>query len=368
VKLAFVFPPGLLNGRTLDFTNLLGDKRGTTGSEIVALAFPSEMAARGHDVTLFVEKFNADGYSLKGKSPVTLRQFMELRECSSQYDAVLAVCIMNDVDLFQKIDPRCVRVCFQQVNDFKFASKGFQDFVDIFIAPSAAEVEYLKPWPIDPKKWIVIPNGCYPEDYLTDEKVPGRCVYLSSPDRGLHNLLEQWGAIKSAIPYAELKIFYHGLQEYLSAEQGDRRHVPRIESIKRHLNQPGVTVCGAVSRAELARELSEAETLTFPVDCLDWTESFSCATLEGCASGALPIIVGADAMGDIYKGAVPTVPPPARDHLDEWTALVIRALTVPPWTESWRRKARTFAEMHAWPVLAEKLEKEIEEHARRKRA
>jgi glycosyltransferase involved in cell wall biosynthesis len=363
VKLAFVFPPGLLNGRTLDFTDLLGSKRGTTGSEITALTFPCEMAARGHDVSLFVEKPNAPGYDISKPVSWTVRleAYSALGD-ASDFDAVIMVPIMNDADRFRTIDPKCLRVYFQQMNDFKFCAPGFDAFIDLYISPSPAHLEHMMTLGgTTPSKWAVIGNGCYPQSYPDLGKTPGRCVHLSSPDRGLFHALDAWEEIHAAVPYAELRVFYSGLENFLE-KNTDPRHRDRIAKIKRGLTLPGVTVRGGVSRDELAKELSEAELMLYPTDPVDFTEGFSCSTLEACAAGALPILMDADAMGQIYGKSCPTV---AKGDLEEWTALVIRALTVPQWTEMWRKKAKALASTFAWPLLAEKLEKEI--HARRKR-
>lgn len=365
MKLAFVFPPGLLSGRTLDFTNLLGDKRGTTGSEIVALTFPIEMALREHDVTLFVEKPNASTY---GPS-VTLREYSTLGS-ASEFNAVLAVCTGTDFDLFRTIDPKALRVVFMQVNGFEEAKPDFAEFVDLFISPSEDHIKSLSRWLIKPKKWISIPNGCYPNDYTLGQKAPGRCVYLSSPDRGLHHVLQNWAEIKSAVPHAELRIFYFALQRWIDEwaiwndKDRSRLHPFHQEQFRRSrtvndlLDQPGVTVVGGASRNQIGKELSEAEILAFPADTISYTESFSCVTLESCAAGALPILMKCDAMASIYEGVCPMAE--AKDA-DGWTRLMIRALTVPPWTDSYRKRARDFALSHAWPLLAERLEKLISE-------
>jgi glycosyltransferase involved in cell wall biosynthesis len=369
VKLAFVFPPGLLNKRCLDFANLLDDPRGTTGSEITALAFPFEMVKRGHEVTLFVEKPNQPCYSLRGGDEVSLRDFSSLGSAEG-FDAVLAVCIMNDIDLFRNINPRCLRVVFQQVNDFMFGAPGFDEFVDLYISPSEPHRNMLvSTCPVNPAKWVVIPNGCYPGSYPKAGKTSGRCVWLSSPDRGLHHTLAAWPKIKAAVPHASLRIFYYGLKDYVDSWkdrdparvgiplQFAQAHRDRARIIDAGLKLPDVTVMGAVSRNDLAQELSQAEVMPYLVDCLTWTEGFSCSTLESCAAGALPVICATDAMGEIYRGAVPMVQ--SRDRTEEWTSLVIRALTVPEWADRWRDKALSLAERHAWPLLAERLEKEL---------
>ena len=365
MKLAFVFPPGLLNSRALDFDNLRRDKRGTTGSEITALTFPAEMQLRNHDVTLFIQNPNELCYRLHSEAPfVELRDYASLGDGSS-FDAVVMVCVMQDGDRFRSISPKCLRVYFQQMNDFKFVSAGFDAFVDLYVSPSEAHLAHMRSQNVTtPDKWVVIGNGCYPNDYPLGRKIPGRCAHLSSPDRGLFHVLDAWEEIHSSVPYAELRIFYPGLEDFLSSNS-DPRHKERIAAIRRGLSLPGVIVRGGVSRNELACELAEAELMLYPCDPVDWSEGFSCSTLEACAAGALPILMDSDAMGQIYGRACPTAP---RGDLSVWTALALRALTVPSWAETQRKKAQQLALSYSWPLLAEQLEEALTRGISAKRA
>lgn len=395
MRIAFVYPPMHVAGRPLDFTNLWGDPRGTTGSEVTILAFAQEMAQRGHDVEMFIEHPNAPSYGAPLAKPVVLRDMadplvvLELTDMSegAPYDAV---CVSLDVNVLRSVDARSVRLCLQQINGFEYGREGFDAFVDVYVSPSANHRDSLTgsgphQWPTTRDKWHVIGNGCYPGDYLGGPKVPGRVVYTSSPDRGLHLLLDQWPEIRAAVPHAELRIFYYALEKWLSHWRGrtpdvgpapgakwhrfDLEHMRRSQFIDRVLpgliRDHGVTLVGSVSRIQLARELDEAQVLAYPCNTIgsqdggSYTEGFSVSILEGCASGALPIISDCDALGSIYEGATPVIRGPIVEHgaaVHEWTSTVIRALTDKPWANEWRAKARWRAEEYAWPKLAAQLE------------
>jgi hypothetical protein len=368
MKIAFIFTPSLLNGRTLDLTDPMSNTQVATGSEITMLALPIELAKRGHNVRLLIERPTVSSYRLfPNDIPVPVTELKEGAVADSDFDVALALTVIGeDIQIFRNVDPKYVRVCLDILNAI-YISNEADDAVDLHLAPSEPLRQRLMPWGKDPSKWEVLPLGCYPDVYPKVERVSGRCVYISSPDRGLHHVLTQWGEIKSAVPHAELRIFYNSFHTYLSLSHGDERHRHRVETIKRLVDPPGVAVRGGVSRNDLAKELAEAEVLAFPCDTVAFSEGFSCSTLEGCASGALPIISGTDALGEIYRGATPIVSPPIESHLDKWTSLVIRALTVPPWAESWRAKAKQFAASHAWPLLAERLETILERKMGEKR-
>lgn len=388
MKLAFVYPAMLVGGRPLDFDAIDTSPRGTTGSETMILSMAREMAARGHDVTLHIAQ--AQPERLWGA--IRVRSLESLRESALQADLERvsmgfdATCVSLDCNAFLPENSVGMpglpgkRVVFQQVNDFNYAARpDFASFVDLFVSPSRKHKEHMEEVaPTTKGKWGVLPNGCRIDDFaaLQDphsppERVRGRIIYASSPDRGLHLLLQEWPAIKRAVPHAHLKIFYYSLASWVdqysphfAAEPPDwlpfwkenRRRAKYVVEALEALKPHGVELVGAVSRRTMAAEMMAAEVLAYPCDTIAYTEGFSCATLEGCASGALPVISAMDALGDIYRGAVPMSGAPARKHLSTWTPLVIRALTDKPWADEWRGRARKFAEKHDWSLLAEKFE------------
>jgi glycosyltransferase involved in cell wall biosynthesis len=391
LKLAFAFPPRWLGNGPVDWNNFWDSPRGATGSELNCFCIALEMSRRGHEVVLFTECSMARGL-WEGMIPVY--PYESLENVSHEYAAVIMSLDPTD---FPRLSDRPLRVLCQQLNDFAYCAPGFNRFVDLYLSPSEPHKKMLTDPSVRPELgkmggWIqahkveVVPNGCYLTDYeRVVQKVPGRCVYLSSPDRGLHLVLREWTKIRRAYPKAHLKIFYHSLgkwlEEYSGKTEGDMASVqevwrkPIIRNMKNSqfvakalpmFGMMGIEVVGATSRRRLAVELQQAEVVTYPCEVIMWTEGFSCATLEGCAAGALPILSDVDALGGIYGGAVPMVEAPASEHLAEWRGLVIRALTDKAWADEWRVKARALAEKHAWPDLAAKMERVVEERLCRK--
>ena len=376
MRLAFVYPPMLVGGRPLDFNAIDTSPRGTTGSETQILSMAREMAARGHHVELFIEAPNAGRMG----AYVILRPLHEFHT-NTVFDAT---CVSLDMNFFRAGHgpSKGLRVVFQQLNDFNYKTgDDFASFVDLFISPAEAHRKHLEEeWPSTKGKWAVVPNGCYPDWFtsrplLDVERVKGRVIYPSSPDRGLHLLLQEWPAIKKAAPHATLKIFYYSLRSWIAQYEKFSQEEPswhpfwkenyrRAMYIKRALPllaPLGVEVAGAVSRWQMEHEMAQAEVLAYPCDPIAYTEGFSCATLEGCASGALPILGAADALATIYRGVCPMIAAPVRARIGDWTELVIRGLTDQAWADEWRARGRAFAEKHAWPLLAEKFEKILEE-------
>lgn len=388
MRLAFLYPPRLVGGRSLDFDNVWTAARGLTGSETNLLASAKELAALGHEVVLYIEAPHArdwwEGVRVRDLRTVADASFRgAFNVAKGRHDPLFdAVIVGFDVDWLRNVCSPTLRVVIQQCNDFAFAKPDFRDFVDVYVLPSHAhvksqtdhsirpELERLGGW-LEPEKCEVQPNGCYPEEYdkIQVERQPGLCVSISSPDRGLHLALQEWPAIKRAIPHAELRVFYYSLDSYRSQYRGaDLRPVADavwrdfakraqyIDMALTRLAPFGVKAIGPVSKAELATQLKSAELLFYPCDPVQWTESFGCSVLEGCAAGALPIISDVDAFGEIFGGYCPMVKSPARKNMAEWTSLVITRLKNKGLADMERKRARVLADKLTWRHSAKVLE------------
>ena len=405
MKIAFIFPPMLLGGRPLDFANLWDDPRGTTGSEIMTLSFALGLAELGHDVTMFIENPNReffdesggfDSVGLRGAvvraGKVLLRSFngavdSPMYDALEGFDVVISALDPNVLRPIPVHDTTPLRVVMQQLNDFNYGAPSFDEFVDVYVSPSEAHRQHMIATCPQTKadKWVVVSNGCEfsairkavdGERAKEHRRRLGRVLYVSSPDRGLHLLLQEWPAIRKAVPHAELRIFYYSLAHWLadwtkfSAEDPSwhpfyRENWRRANYIDRALKVlKGVTVVGSVSRRQMYRELAVASAVAYPCDPIAWTEGFSCATMEACAAGAVPIISTADALGQIYRGATPMVASPAWQHMTRFRELVIQALTDEPWRSAWEERGMQRAAAHDWESLAKELEAVILERRR----
>ena len=375
LRIALLFGPLCLSFRgSFDFTALRSDPRGLTGSELGFTRIAQELHALGHTVDLFTvsEQTEWDG--------MRVRPWGESGQ--DEYDAAIAI---NEPDLLRGVKAR-LRVCESWLNDWTFAQKDFDKHVDLFVSPSESHRQRALTDPDwrhvnvtpntprgtfmfapDPNKWLAIELGCDPERYAGFAKVSGRVIHSSSPDRGLHLLLQAWPSIKRAVPHAHLRIFYRlepwlrGFDKtpYFPPIENLRHRALYIEEALRRLSgsEWGIELCDSVSRERIEREMAEAEVLAYPCDPVNsYTEGFSCSTLEGCAARACPVISDADAFKTLYTGHCPVVP---RGNWDEWRDTVIRALTDREWREGWNDKADAFARRHTWKAHAERLEAAI---------
>lgn len=340
MKIAFLYSKWTIGPRPIDESRMLTSPRGLTGSEMSCYMYCEHMKKRGHDARIFW-----------GTEPV------------GTFDVAYA---FIDPEPMRNVRAR-LRMLSQQCNDFLYCRPNFDSFVDVYTSPSAIHRDFLlsvHPQP-NPAKWAVLPNGCDPSIYDRTAKVPGRVLYASSPDRGLHRLLEAWPEIKRRVPHAHLRILYElkswlktmvsntypdaGIQECSSRAKYIELAIARMQ----HLD---VTAVGSVSRNDMVREMSEAEVLAYPCDTIRFTEGYSVTTLEACAAGAVPVIFGVDALPEIY-GELPTCLQPG-----DTTAFINRvcdALNWPGLAAEWRDIGYEIASRAAWPVLAERLERMI---------
>jgi glycosyltransferase involved in cell wall biosynthesis len=376
MRIAFLYGRFSIGQRPFDFDDLYGDPRGLTGSELSCLEYAKAMAVRGHAVTLLVGQETAER-ELDG---VAIRQ-LDDPQIVKHCDVVYA---WNEPNLLREVPPGPLRAVNQQLNDFGYCHPGWEEWADLVTSPSAHHLEFLRKQAPGVRAWEVVPNGCDPGQYRTDRREPGRVIWASSADRGLHRLLEMWPDIKSAAPHATLKCFYNFRHEHFDdyEQQGQNVHPDLLEIAqrKRYIRYAmgklqgerwGVEHVGSVSRERMAREFEKAEVLAYPCDTIRYTEGFSVTTMEGCASGALPIITNVDALGQIYGGAVPMVATSFTQAISggatfvegfteksrrAFLDLVVRGLTDPEWRADQAAVCRMLAEQHAWPVLAERLE------------
>ena len=362
---------------SLDFASLWTDPRGLTGSELGCVRIAAELAAAGHDVTIRTVSSDREWGGC---------QIASIDDPIGPCDAVVSI---NEPDLLRAAPQGALRVTCFWLNDVSFCKAGFHEHVDLFCSPSAPHLEQIMTNPAwrrvevsperpegreqyepAPAKWCVVPLGCDPERFTGHEKIPGRVVHCSSPDRGFHWLAREWPAIKRAVPHATLHVFYR-FDPWLRGFD-KTPYFPAIEPLRQRANYAeeclkrfaergglGVTLRDSVSRETIEREMAQAECLAFPCDTTTWSEGFSCTVLEGCAARACPIITDCDALAGVYGAALPIV-----YRGGDWQATfrerVIRALTDETWRDAVNDRAEAFASELTWRRTAERLLEEIE--------
>ena len=356
-KLAFLLAPWACP-RPLRPAGLFTDDRGLTGSEISFIMEATSMAARGYDVTAYTNLSEED--ETRG---VKFAQWERWTQDADR-DWHAAVAFIEPSGL-QRIRPGgSLRIFNQQVNDFQYCL-GWEAYVDVATSPSAHHQKYLSTL-TDFKEWRILPNGCDATLYDAGDKQRTKTiVYASSPDRGLHWVLELFPQLRKRVPGVECHIYYDyrpGLAE-IYAQRGEAELSKRfryIDVVVPKFEGRGVLHHKSVSREAMARILSQSRLLAYPCDPVRYTEGFSCTTLEAAAAGCLPVICGADALGEIYGGFVPMVPAPYASHREEYLDLLTQFLSDDDAYERAQRKARELGPVYDWSGVADRLQSIVE--------
>lgn len=370
MKVAFLFSPYTCP-RPLDFNNIWSDSRGLSGSDLGIIRVCQQFVKMGHDVSLFTV-FN--GNQPSSFDEIKLFKYEQKNILiDDNYDCIISWSCPDDL---KDLPNNKLRVCCDMLNGFSYCAPGFDNYVDLWTACSVPHLAHQLSFNMtDANKWKILPLGCDPEVY-TQEKIPGRMIWASSAERGLHLLLSIWPDIKKAVPEAHLKIFYNfaygditkyesGIHEDINAGYDIMEFSNRVRYMEYaipKLKHLGVEHIGSVSRNVINKEMSKSVVMAFPCDPIAFTEGFSCSIMEACAAGSCPITTKVDALDHIYGQVIPTISTPVYKHLEEFKNTVIKALTDEEYRNSINKKAKQFASEHTWEHTAQKLETMIIEH------
>ncbi len=351
----------MLNGTNgYNFSAIWDDPRGFSGSDLGFFRIAQECVKLGHDVTVYT--------FAKGDMPSeweTLKVRPYVARGDEHFDSFVS---WNEPDVLHAASAD-VRAVSLQINSIV----GNPSSTDAWFSPSQWHLDRLHHE--HPSPWFVVPDGTDLEPYdalraAGVPKIPGRVVWTSSPDRGLHWLLQEWPLIKRAVPHATLRVFYKmepWLKHFRECDpwtddiEEQRCRARYIEDNMPRLKGMGVEFHDSVSRRQIVMELTQAESLAYSCDTVAPSEGFSCSLIEGCAAAACPISTAVDAFPEIYGGHIPLVPLPFKEHAPEFRNHVIRALTDPAWREENNRSARALAEKFTWALAAKRMCDVLEE-------
>lgn len=307
----------------------LYETRGLTGSESGIFNIAKGLAERGHEVDVYCK---THAPKLKCKNLAGVNVYPQNHPMGDDYDGYIS---WNDPDHLPAVRTKGIKICSQQLNDFSISESAYDRRTDIYAFPSESHLEFMiKHCKLRRSKCTVVPNSTNIEFFSPEtEKVPGSVVYTSSPDRGLHHLLDIFPKVRDWVPHASLKIFYRFWPWYKAAkENGDlvgqraRYIAERLEQLGTN-GENGITLVGPVDNKTLARELSRTAVLAYPCVPVRYTEGFSIAVLDACAAGCLPFITDVDALPSIYGEKVQIVEGNPRVNRNEWVGRMAHYLT-----------------------------------------
>lgn len=153
------------------------------------------------------------------------------------------------------------------------------------------------PW-LPAEKARIVPHGIdlAQLERCRAERIPGRAIYASSPDRGLVTLLRDWPRLRFRHPELTLDVFY-GWRQFRACHAGDPRAERFRADVERLLGQEGIRHRGQVSREEMAQAYWQAEYWLHPLDRAE-SELFCLNALKAAHGGALAVCNRIGALGD----------------------------------------------------------------------
>lgn len=364
MKIAMLYGRWCSGGpNAFDVSNLYSGK-GLTGSESSFFNVARGLSERGHEVQVFCDAVQ----EIAASTQLGFADVYKLESAARINPAVDVVIAYNEPDLLRLVPQTALRVCAQQLNDLAYCAQGFDNFVDMYVLPSTTHLEYMVTECGVPRaKAVAIANSCNVEFFDgLEERRRHSVAYCSSPDRGLHCLLEWWPLIRKEVPDAELRIYYkvdpwlqsvrnlwydHGLREWYEIGFRARYIEEAFRRIGRN-GENGVTVVGPIPNREMARELMRTEVFAYPCDTVRWTEGFSVATLDACAAGCATLISDIDAIGDVHGMATHVIPgrPTSRDSA--WIDAIINGMTDSKFQEDAKAKGIPHAARHSRESIA----------------
>ena len=134
-----------------------------------------------------------------------------------------------------------------------------------------------------------VPNGIDLDRFdPTIKKVPGRCVYASSPDRGLMLLLKLWPKIVGDQTHPELHVAYgwDNFDKWIGAGRHDMAAF-KDECMRLIERTPRVVFRGRLPQDELARLYCESYASLYPGD---FCETSYIGGMEAMAGGCVPVV------------------------------------------------------------------------------
>lgn len=345
------------------------------GGETASVNLAVQLAARGHEVFYFHGSLKPRRYKGVDFLPKSYARQMVPH---MHGDVLIAWEDMDAVAWNHECD---LVVLAMQTN---FMQMGALDWgVDYYQAVSKWHVETLlrsdQTLPERAReKFVIFPNGVNMERYDQEiERVPGRVVYSSSPDRGLHHLLAIWPEIRKRVPHATLRIFYD-MKKWLAIVEDQYAQGYVLNTTERAFAvrdgiaanaENGVEYVGAVGQWRLAQEQLAAELLCYPCDTVDHaTEGFGITVLEGMAAGTPVLTTDEDAFGELWKGAAEMIKMPFDGKESVWADNVVRLLTNKKAWQSRSKKGLKKVETLTWGVIGEKYETWMVGALERKRA
>ena len=203
-----------------------------------------------------------------------------------------------------------------------------------------------------------------PKDMLEKVKIKREshwCIYSSSYDRGLQNLLEIWSDVIKEVPEARLHIFY-GWQLFKKFYANNPERMAWMEKMNNLMTQEGVTHYGRVPQPEMEKWMKQCGIFAYPshfreINCISAIKAqvFGCVpVVTDFAALQTTVQSGVRVQGDIYENVCL-----APDTKTAYRDALIKALKDEEWQKAEREKGKEFAKKFTWDQVVSEWDEEF---------
>jgi len=340
-----------------------GNSKDVTGSEEAVINIAPLLADLGWNVT----EYNSCGYKAKKIGKVWWRPFWEFNP-RDKWDVLIAWRHPLLFDHGQELGAVARYVWLHDVlEQTEFPNHRVKN-IDKIIPLSQWHRDLFPAIPDN--KFMISANGINQKYF--EKKVkrnPYKLVWSSSPDRGLHCLLNLYPEIKKQVPELTLDIFY-GWGTFDSIYKDDAEQQKWKQDIMnkiQELEPLGVKYHGMVDHETMAEEYMKSSIWAYPTE---FTE-ISCITAMKCQlAGAVPITTDVAALketvqfgrklhcSNIYSN---------KKAQKKFVKYVVDALKDQAWLERTRKKMIPWAKKFNWDTVAYQWSNEFKNALQSKR-
>lgn len=275
-------------------------KDGVGGSEEAVIYMGQELTKLGWKVTVYGNPMDDTG----NHDGVEYRPWFELNSKDS-FNVLILWRSIGFVDISPKA--KCIFVWLHDVPNNPDYTEERVAKVDKIICLSKYHRGLLRLYKDGkfvemPDNKVLISSNGIPDIKLlnTSQPDPHRMIYMSSPDRGLIYLLNNWKLIRTEVPDATLHICY-GFNVFDVMHKTNPAMQKWKENILSLMKQPGITNHNRLGHEELHEEISRAGVWAYPTM---FEEIFCISAAKSQACGAFPVVTNFAALQETVKNGI----------------------------------------------------------------
>lgn len=184
---------------------------------------------------------------------------------------------------------------------------------------------------------------------------PNWCIWTSSYDRGLQNLLNIWPDVTKEVPDAQLHIFY-GWKLFKHFYKGNPERMSWVKKMEELMDQPGITHHDRVPQPEMEEWYKKCGIWAYPTH---FYEINCISAIKAQLWGAVPVVTSFAALketvqfGKMVEGEIIENHSLTPELSEKYKDALISALKDVEWQESERKKmGPAMRKQYSWEKIA----------------